>query len=188
MTPRPATLAQIAERSESVEDFGRHLRDWLHELRRVSSRLQVEAAVAERPRRLQNRFAGGAAGDAWLAAYAEFLAQRTGFSPPRWAYAPDRVAPEPWFANESGSLASRIFALRQTPLPFKRRNLYTPSVEMPVMLRAGRPAKSAAEKKRANALRQHRFRERRKAEFAALRTLAVRANPAVSPRGGAAAR
>jgi len=40
-----------------------------------------------------------------------------------------------------------------------------------VALRAGRPSKSAAEKRRANSLRQHRFRERRKAELAALRKL-----------------
>jgi hypothetical protein len=93
------------------------------------------------------------------------------------------VATEPWFANESGSLASRIFALRQTPLPFKRRNLYTPSVEIPIVLRAGRPAKSAAEKKRANAIRQRRFRERRKAELATLRKLDPHGLPIVSKRG-----
>lgn len=173
MTPRPTTLAQIAERSESVEDFGRHLRDWLHELRRLSSRQQVDAVIAEKPRRLRNRFAGGAVADAWLAAYAELLAQQASTVSPRWAFDGERVAPEPWFANESGSLTSRLLALEQTPLPFKRRNLYTPYVEVPLKLRAGRPAKSADEKRRANAERQHRFRTRRKAELATLRALAT---------------
>jgi hypothetical protein len=70
-------------------------------------------------------------------------------------------------------LTSRLLALEQTPLPFKRRNLYTPSVEVPLKLRAGRPAKSADEKRRANAKRQHRFRTRRKAELATLRALAT---------------
>jgi len=111
--------------------------------------------------------------DAWLAAYAELLAQRIGTVPPNWAFDRSRIAPEPWFANEFGTLTSRIIALQCTPLSFKRRNLYTPSVEVPLGLRAGRPAKSAEEKRQANARRQRLFRERRKAEFAALRQLAV---------------
>jgi len=173
MTSRPATLAQIAERAESIEDFGRHLRDWLHELRRISSRSQVSATLAAKPRILRNRFAGGEVADAWLGAYAEHLAQRSGIAPPHWAFDRARVAPEPWFANESGSPVSRIIALQRTPLSFKRRNLYTPSVELPLGLRAGRPAKSSDEKRQANARRQRLFRERRKAELASLRKLAI---------------
>jgi len=169
MSGRPTTLAQIAERSKSIEDFGRTLRDWLHELRRVSSRPQVAATMADPPCVLRNRFPGGATADAWLAAYAEYLAERTDTVPPKWAFGPLRVSPEPWFADESGNLALRLAALRQAPLPFKRRNLYTLSVELPLGLRAGRPAKSSDEKRRANAERQRRFRARRKAEFVSLR-------------------
>lgn len=173
MTPRPKTLAQIAERSETIEDFGRLLRDWVHELRRVSSRPQARAAIAEKPRRLRGRFADGGVADAWLGAYAEFLAQRTGTEPPKWAFASALVAAEPWFANESAGLTSRVLALRDTPLPFKRRNLYTAYVELPVVLRAGRPIKTLAEKRRANAERQRRFRKRRTEELAALRKIAA---------------
>jgi hypothetical protein len=144
-------LAQIAEGAESIEDFGRLLRDWLHELRRVSSRPQVDAAIGGRPRLLRNCFAGGAVADAWLAARA-------------------RVAPEPWFSKESAGIKSRGFALQQAPMPFKRRNLYTPSVDLPLRLHAGRPSKSLEEKRRSNAERQRRFRDRRRSELATLRT------------------
>lgn len=171
MRDRPSTLAQIADRTGSLEDFGRNLRDWLHELRRASSRPQVRAAIADKPRTLRKNFADGAIADAWLAAYAELLAQRTHLKPPEWAFSRSRVAPEPWFANKSGSLGSRILALQQAPLAFKRRNLYTHSVELPLRLRAGRPSKSPSEKRRANAERQRRFRRRRKAELDSLRAL-----------------
>jgi len=170
MTPRPATLAQIAEGAESIEDFGRLLRDWLHELRRVSSRPQVDAAIGGRPRLLRNCFAGGAVADAWLAAYAELVAQRTNGIPPNWAFDRARVAPEPWFSKESVGIKSRVFALQQAPMPFKRRNLYTPSVDLPLRLHAGRPSKSLEEKRRSNAERQRRFRDRRRSELATLRT------------------
>lgn len=171
MKDLPSTLAQIADRTESLEDFGRNLRDWLHELRRISSRPQVRAAMADKPRTLRRNFTGGAVADAWLAAYAELLSQRTHSRPPEWSFSRSRIAPEPWFANESGSLGSRILALREAPLAFKRRNLYTHSVELPLRLRAGRPGKSPSEKRRANAERQRRFRRMRKAEMDSLRAL-----------------
>jgi hypothetical protein len=139
---RPAKLAEVAERSKSIEDFGRTLRDWLHGLRHVSSRPEAAARIADPPCILRNRFSGGATADAWLGAYAEYLAGRADIVPPKWAFGRLRVSPEPWFADDSGSLALRLIALRQSPLPFKRRNLYILSVELPLRLRAGRPAKS----------------------------------------------
>ena len=80
-----------------------------------------------------------------------------------------RVASSPWFADDAPSL--RALALIQSPLPFKRRNLFTPSVELPLRLRAGRPVKSLDEKRRTNADRQRRFRKRRQRELAELRSL-----------------
>jgi hypothetical protein len=58
----------VATQAESLSDFGRLLRDWLHEVRRVSSRTQAAATIIEEPPRLADRFAGGAIADAWLAA------------------------------------------------------------------------------------------------------------------------
>jgi hypothetical protein len=173
MIPRPTTLVEIAKRAGSFEDFGRELRDWLHELRRISSRPQVKAIIADEPSILRDRFPDGEVADAWLAAYAEHLAQKSGIAPPPWAFDKNRVAQEPWFANEAGSRTSRILALKRSPLAFKRRNLYTPWVELPLELRAGRPIKSPIEKRQSNAARQRLFRERRKQELTALRNLAT---------------
>lgn len=112
--------------------------------------------------------------DAWLAAYAEHLASRINHSPPAWAFQKSRIVPEPWFADESGGPALRALALANAPLAFKRRNLYTDTVELPLRLRPGRPGKAADEKRRVNAARQRRFRARRQAELLALRKLAAR--------------
>lgn len=168
MSPRPPSLKAIAERSDSIGDFGRQLRDWLHELRRVSSRAQAAAAVAEEPPRLRGRFPEGQVADAWLAAYAEHLAGRIGIVPPAWAFAPGRTPEDPVF-DEGSTPALRTLALVRAPLAFKRRNIFTHAVDLPLALRAGRPKKTAEEKRRTNAERQRRFRETRRAELAALR-------------------
>ena len=62
--------------------------------------------------------------------------------------------------------------MARAPLAFKRRNLFTPAVDLPLRLRAGRPEKTPEEKRRTNAERQRRFRKARQQELAALRKLA----------------
>lgn len=171
MNQRPSTLKAVAEQSESLADFGRHLRDWLHELRLVSSRPLAAVAVAEEPPRLSRKFAQGEVADAWLAAYAEHLAVKAGIQPPNWVFASSRVLAEPSFNEQNESSTLRALALANAPLAFKRRNIYTPSVDLPLSLRAGRPRKSADEKRLTNAKRQRRFRGKRAAEFKALRKL-----------------
>jgi hypothetical protein len=173
MSLRPARLKEVAERSDSIGDFGRHLRDWLHELRRASSRAQAAAAIADEPPRLRDRFPEGRIADAWLAAYAEHLAGKIGSVPPEWAFARWRTSEDPVF-DEGSTPALRDLALVRAPLAFKRRNIFTHAVDLPLALRAGRPTKSAEEKRRANAERQRRFRENRRAELAALRKKSVR--------------
>jgi hypothetical protein len=169
MNPRPQTLADIGTGVDSLADFGRSFRDWLHTLRGFSSRAQVARAIQGEPTRLVNRFPEGVVADAWLAAYAELLAGKTRQPVPEWAFSPRRVAPSPWFGDDTPGL--RALALIHSPLPFKRRNLFTPSVELPLRLRAGRPVKSLDEKRRTNADRQRRFRKRRQRELAELRSL-----------------
>lgn len=171
MSLRPTTLKEIAERSDSLGDFGRHLRDWLHELRRVSSRTQAAATITDEPPRLRDKFLQGGVADAWLAAYAEHLAGKIGVAAPEWAFAPWRASEDPIF-DEGSSPTLRRIALARAPLAFKRRNIFTPSVDLPLALRAGRPTKSAEEKRQNNAERQRRFREMRRAELATLRKLA----------------
>src|ERR1700694_1341658 len=152
MTPRPLSLRQVAERSDSLEEFGRHFQDWLHAVRTYSSKPQAEAAVREEPPPLARRFPDGALADAWLAAYAEHVAGKIGRAAPKWTEG--RVSPQPWFAVSGADTRSRIVALRDSPAPFKSRNLYTPDVTLPLQLSAGRPAKTVEDKRRANAERQ----------------------------------
>ena len=169
MSRRPKTLWDVAAGVDSLADFGRSFRDWLHTLARFSSRGQVAAAIRAAPPILASRFPEGAVADAWLGAYAELLAAKAGQEPPRWAFDRRRSAAAPWFAEETAAL--RALALARSPLPFKRRNLFTSAVELPLRLRAGRPAVTAEQKRRGNAERQRRFRERRRLELARLRKL-----------------
>lgn len=113
----------------------------------------------------------GRAADAWLAAYAEHLAGKMGGAAPEWAFAPWRTSDDPVF-DEGSTPALRTLALVRAPLAFKRRNIFTPAVDLPLALRAGRPAKSAEEKRKTNAERQRRFRQAKRTELAALRKLA----------------
>lgn len=171
MSLRPTTLKEIAQRSDSIGDFGRHLRDWLHELRRASSRPQAVLAITEEPPRLRDKFPQGQIADAWLAAYAEHLAGKLGATAPEWAFAPWRTSDDPIF-DDGSTPTLRTLALVRAPLAFKRRNIFTPSVDLPLALRAGRPTKSAEEKRKTNAERQRRFRQARLEELAALRKMA----------------
>ena len=171
MTSRPTSLKEVAIRTDSLADFGRNLRDWLHEVRRISSRPQLERALADEPPILKDRFPQGKIADAWLAAYAEHAASLIDRVPPIWAFDASRTAEDPWFADESASPKLRAFALLYSPLAFKRRNLYTSNVELPLRLRAGQPRKSVDQRRESNALRQRRFRERRREELKRLRKL-----------------
>lgn len=171
MTTRPITLREIATRSEDLDQFGREFADWLHTLRGGRSRPELAAAISEEPTLLRDRFLEGEIADAWLAAYAEHLAYKVGLPAPAWTQSPQRISPEPWFSTNSRG--SRLRALRDSPPAFKKRNLFTESVDLPLRLRAGRPPKTAEEKRRNNAERQRRFRARRAVELQLLREVAL---------------
>ena len=172
MNTRPKSLKEVAEQSASLSEFGLNLRDWLHELRRASSRTQAMAAITDEPPRLHGRFPQGYIADAWLAAYAEHLAQKVSRAAPTWAFNPERVATDPIFDDGADNPMLRVLALAHAPAAFKRRNIFTPSVDLPLRLRAGRPTKSLKEKQKNNTERQRRFRQARLQELAALRKLA----------------
>jgi hypothetical protein len=104
----------------------------------VNSRGEAAAVIADEPPRLSEKFPHGHIADAWLAAYAEYVAGKTGATAPEWAFAPWRISEDPIF-DEGATPALRILALIQSPLAFKRRNIFTPSVDLPLALRAGRP-------------------------------------------------
>ncbi len=160
MQPRPQTLAEVAARADSLARFGRELADWLHTVRTLGSRPSLARTVADAPPRLAGRFAEGLLADATLAAYAEWLSARIRTAPPEWCFETERIAPEPWFADEGPR--ARLFALRDTPPAFKRRNLFTAAPDLPVRLRRGRPPVPAETKRANNATRQRRFQEKRR--------------------------
>ena len=173
MNSRPQTLAEIARDSDSLAAFGRSVRDWLHEARRHSSRPQFAAMIAAEPPTLAERFPDGRVADAYLAAYAEWVAARVKIVAPAWAFAAERVAETPWFADGALSDALRTESLRCSPSPFKRRNLFTRAVEWPASLRRGRPLVGDEQKRLTRVACQRRFRARRKAELIELRRQAA---------------
>ncbi len=163
MNDRPKSLHEIATRAEDLKHFGWEFADWLHTVRALRSRPALVQTIATEPPLLAARFPEGNVADAWLAAYAEYLAQLAGIAVPAWAHSPRRIAREPWFSADRP--LSRALALRDSPPAFKNRNLFTPRVDLPLRLRAGRPPKTAEEKRRTNAERQRRFRSRRAVEW-----------------------
>lgn len=60
--------------------------------------------------------------DAAVAALAEFLAHRDGWSVPQWVQSSARFAPEPWIVASLPS--TRVRATRETPVEFGRRGVY----------------------------------------------------------------
>lgn len=167
MTPRPQSLREVAERAENLGHFGLEFADWLHTLRTLHSEPGVLASIRAEPPRLGPRFPEGRIADAWLAAYADHISRHFNKPAPAWSADPDRIAPEPWFSTDGKN--SRLLALRDSPPAFKNRNLFTPKVDLPLRLRAGRPPVSKEQKRRKNAERQRRFRARRGVELELLR-------------------
>ncbi len=165
---RPHSLAEVARRADDERTFGWELQDWLHHVRRIRSRNGLGPTITEPPRLLAHRFAQGDVADAWLAAYAEHLANQADLPIPDWALESSRKAKDPWFSVSSPG--ERLLALRDSPAPFKNRNLFTPRVDLPLNLRPGRPRVSAEHKRQKNAERQRRFRRRRAEELHRLRT------------------
>ncbi len=160
MQARPQTLAEVADRADSLERFGRELADWLHTVRTLTSRPALARSIATAPTRLAERFPEGALADATLAAYADLLAERTRTAPPAWCFEAERISPEPWFAVNTRR--ARLLALRDSPPAFKRRNLFSPAPDLPVRLRRGRPSVTAEQKRASNAARQRRFQQKRR--------------------------
>jgi hypothetical protein len=157
---RPQTARAVARRAASLEEFGLNLRDWFHELRRLSTRAQLLAAVNVRPERLARRFPQGEVADAFLAAQVEFFCHRAQVPPPRWTRDPVYVLDQPWFSTPGRRMRTHL--LLDTPDEFRNRNVFTTS-EFELKIRRGRPRVSAAVKREKARLRQARFRERRAA-------------------------
>ncbi len=155
---RPKTLKELAQRSNSLEDFGRNLRDWQHEIsRRVSSAKEFKLRLQEAPKLLVEKFEEGEVADAYLAAYADWLSIRANIKSPSWVIDSRRRLETPWYADSNHAQLEKI-----TPESFRIHGIHTvpDSIFNP---RRGRPRVSSERKRRKAIERQRRYRKRIKA-------------------------
>ena len=163
---RPRTARSVAQRAKTLEEFGHNLRDWLHELRRVTTRAGLRQACWHRPPRLVEAFAGGAVADAFLAAQVEYLLRHAGLEAPRWVADASYILSEPWFPHEGADSHLRALLIRDAHVEFANRNLFTTS-EFRWSPQRGRPVVLTHEQRRSKA--RHRLRRWRYGRRAARR-------------------
>ena len=153
---RPLTLADVTRNVDSLETFGMNLRDWQHAIQRggVRSRAEFTRRLSEVPPPCRQRFVGGDVADAYVAAYAEWLADQAGIERPVWTGDKERVARDPWFATP---LRGRLLAT--TPASFRQRNLFT-APEPVFQASPGRPRVPPEQKREKAQIRQKAYRQR----------------------------
>jgi len=114
-----ATLAGVAERVRSGEDFRFAVREFLDEFSlRGDDRSRAEA-IAERPAP-----SGDPRHDAYLGALAEHLAVVHGLTRPPWSVEPGRFLDRFWFVSDVPGF--RAIAIAQAPAAFRRRGVFVP--------------------------------------------------------------
>jgi len=163
---RPQTAAEVCAGVDKAETFGRNVRDWQHELQKVTSRPAFASRVSEPPKLLRHRLKDGGQCDAYLAAYVEWLSDRAGIEAPKWVFDPKRTADRPWFDHPPLWAQSFVVA----PGAFRRRGVFTKPDNV-LRIHRGRPPVSSAERRRKNAERQRRYRENVKAKLAKLKEI-----------------
>ena len=55
MSPRPQSLAEVAQRGADLRNFGWEFQDWLHTVRGIRSRAALQRTIAEEPAILSKR-------------------------------------------------------------------------------------------------------------------------------------
>ncbi len=115
----PKSLSEVADLTAHGESFDLSLRNFLDGFYAQPD----AAALTVEPVRLRTVVPKlGEVEDAYLAATAEWLAQRYQFALPAWPLSEDRRLHRPWFASELASL--RAVLLLESPAPFRARNLF----------------------------------------------------------------
>ncbi|MCH8541729.1 MAG: hypothetical protein LAT58_13300 [Opitutales bacterium] len=152
---RPLSAAEVAAHSSDPETFGRNLRDWQHELRRITSRQAFAQRIQEPPPLLAGKLRDHGQCDAYLAAYVDWLCQRHGVPVPDWANDTERCAVKAWY--DYPPLWQD--ALINAPGAFRRRGVFTRPDDV-LRFRPGRPPMSSFHKRRKSAERQRRYRAR----------------------------
>ena len=91
----------MAAETGSYRDFGRHLKDFLHEFALAKKRgLALASLLSGEPSRLAEQFEEGKICDAFIAATADYLSRVNGIHTPAWALKEDRVLDKPWFSED----------------------------------------------------------------------------------------
>ena len=134
---RAKTLSDVAAWSDSRAVFRRNLRDWADLVRTLPGRSQVIGSVIVLPRLLRGRFPEGAVADAWLAAYAEYVCLHVAAAIPEWALKPNRSLAEPSFDDGVIEPRQRALALDRSPEAFRRRNIFTTTVDLALQVPSG---------------------------------------------------
>ena len=115
---RPRSLAEVASWSDSLEQFGLNIKDFLHHFQDKRD----PASLTEEPRLLAPLFNQGDVADAYLAAIASELASELGPVVPLWCRKPERYLHQPWFATPGRHM--RALLLLESPPGFRERNLF----------------------------------------------------------------
>jgi hypothetical protein len=121
---RPESIWRVAERSSDLQTFSCELRDFLHEFQRGFDITGIAPfdRLREEPPILAGRFPEGRVADAWLAAVADALAERSAQWGPAWTRKPERFLHQPWFASSGPHM--RACLLLESPAAFRERNLF----------------------------------------------------------------
>ena len=118
MTPRPASLTEVARRVLDGHSFAMELADFLDAFRE-NPKLE---ALQEEPPLLDDQVAEGRRLDAFLAATGESLAMKHDLPLSGWMFDPRRSLDRPSFTCRTR--AGRLFLLKDSPAAFKSRNLF----------------------------------------------------------------
>lgn len=111
------SLAGIASRVHSGEEFLPAVRELLDELALMPRDELRERAIAEGPApTAEPRY------DAYLGALAEHVALEHGLTVPAWATSSERFLDRFWFVSEVPGL--RAIAIAQSPAAFRRRGVF----------------------------------------------------------------
>ena len=101
---------------------------------------------------MKKKFNEGEVADAYLSAYAEWIADQGGIERPVWVQRKSAYLEFPWFSDNA-----RSSLLIDTPASFRQRGVFT-IPENVVRLRRGRPRVSSQQKREKARIRDQRYR------------------------------
>ncbi len=129
-TQRPESLSEIAERADSIDEWGLALGDLLDEMAYRRQRgLPIADCLRSAPPLLRGKFPQGDVADAFGAALAEQLtAANSNDSAPAWTRERDRFLATPWYADDSPKL--REYLHTATPGEFRKHGVFIDAISL----------------------------------------------------------